>query len=284
MVAYAYDDASQLTGLTYTLGSTTLGTLTYTYDSTGNRTAVGGTWARTNLPAALNSATYDAANQIVTWGSQSFTHDLNGSLTNDGTRTYTWNARNQLSTLSGAVSASFQYDGMGRRRRKTIASASTGFLHDGLNAVQESTSGTPSANIVAGLGLDEWFARVDGAGTSYFLGDALGSTLALADGAGAVQTAYTYEPFGGFSTSGASTSNPSAFTGREADGTGLYFYRARYYHPQLQRFASEDPLRDRSSGTDNIRFELTGTRGARCRLPQSSADSRRTGQTTLRGS
>jgi RHS repeat-associated protein len=140
------------------------------------------------------------------------------------------------------VSASFQYDGLGRRRAKTIASASTGFLYDGLNAVQELTSGTPSADIVAGLGLDEWLARADGGGTSYFLTDALGSTMALADGTGAVQTGYTYEPFGGFSTSGAGTSNPSAFTGREADGSGLSFYRARYYHPQLQRFVSEDPL------------------------------------------
>jgi RHS repeat-associated protein len=70
----------------------------------------------------------------------------------------------------------------------------------------------------------------------------LGSTLALADGAGAVQTTYTYEPSGEFTTSGAGTSNPSAFTGREADGTGLSFYRARYYHPELQHFVSEDPL------------------------------------------
>jgi RHS repeat-associated protein len=241
-VAYAYDAASQLTGLTYTLGMTTLGTLTYSYDLAGNRTAVGGTWARTNLPSALSAATYDAANQIATWGSTSFSYDANGSLTNDGAKTYTWNARNQLSGLSGGASASFQYDGLGRRRAKTIASASTGFLYDGLNAVQELSSGTPSANIVAGLGLDEWFARTDGGGTSYFLGDALGSTMALADGSGSVQTAYTYEPFGGFSTSGAGTNNPSAFTGREADGTGLSFYRARYYHPQLQRFVSEDPL------------------------------------------
>ncbi len=34
--------------------------------------------------------------------------------------------------------------------------------------------------------------------------------------------------------------NPTAFTGREADATGLY-YRARYYDPQAQRFLSEDP-------------------------------------------
>jgi RHS repeat-associated protein len=29
---------------------------------------------------------------------------------------------------------------------------------------------------------------------------------------------------------------------KRADGTGLYYYRARYYHPQLQRFISEDPI------------------------------------------
>ena len=32
------------------------------------------------------------------------------------------------------------------------------------------------------------------------------------------------------------------FTGRENDGTGLYFYRARYYSPTFQRFVSQDPI------------------------------------------
>jgi RHS repeat-associated protein len=32
------------------------------------------------------------------------------------------------------------------------------------------------------------------------------------------------------------------FTAREDDGTGLYYYRARYYQPALSRFMSEDPL------------------------------------------
>jgi YD repeat-containing protein len=40
---YAYDAASRLTGLTYKLGSTPLGTLTYVYDANGNRTILGGT-------------------------------------------------------------------------------------------------------------------------------------------------------------------------------------------------------------------------------------------------
>jgi RHS repeat-associated protein len=29
---------------------------------------------------------------------------------------------------------------------------------------------------------------------------------------------------------------------RENDGTGLYYYRARYYSPELQRFISQDPI------------------------------------------
>ena len=36
--------------------------------------------------------------------------------------------------------------------------------------------------------------------------------------------------------------NPFQYTGRENDGTGLYYYRARYYSPELQRFISEDPI------------------------------------------
>jgi RHS repeat-associated protein len=75
------------------------------------------------------------------------------------------------------------------------------------------------------------------------LADALGSTLALTDPTGATKTQYTYEPFGMVTASGESSANPTAFTGREADGTGLYSYRARYYDPATQRFASEDPLR-----------------------------------------
>ncbi|MGH7798559.1 MAG: RHS repeat-associated core domain-containing protein [Candidatus Binatia bacterium] len=65
--------------------------------------------------------------------------------------------------------------------------------------------------------------------------------MALTDPAGAVQTEYTYEPFGKTAATGVSSSNPFQYTGRENDGTGLYYHRMRYYSPQLQRFVSEDP-------------------------------------------
>ncbi len=79
-------------------------------------------------------------------------------------------------------------------------------------------------------------------GVRNFLTDALGSTVALADGSAAIQTEYSYEPFGGTTTSGGGTGNTFAFTGRESDSTGLHYYRARHYDAGLQRFVSEDPL------------------------------------------
>ena len=55
------------------------------------------------------------------------------------------------------------------------------------------------------------------------------------------QTSYTYDPFGNPSSTGTSSSNTQQYTGRETDGTGLQYNRARYYSPTLQRFISEDP-------------------------------------------
>jgi YD repeat-containing protein len=216
VVEYGHDDDSRLTGLTYKQGSTTLGNLTYTYDAAGQRTTAGGTWARTNLPAVLASATYDDANQIATWSATSFTYDPNGNLTSDGVRTYTWDVRNQLASLTGPVSATFAYDAMGRRRSKWIGSTTTAFLYDGSNPVQELSGGSVVANLLSSLDLDEYFTRTDSAGVRNLLTDALGSSVALTDGSAAVQTEYTYEPFGATSTAGASSGNAIAFTGREA--------------------------------------------------------------------
>jgi len=169
--------------------------------------------------------------------------DLNGNLASDGLTSYTWNARNQLVGLSGGTTATFAYDALGRRRSKTVGGTTTNFLYDGENAVQELTSGgTPTANMLTGVGLDQTFTRTDASGTSTLLIDALGSALALADTSGAVQTQYTFDPFGTTVASGAASSNSFQFTGRENEGTGLYYYRARYYAPAPGRFTSEDPI------------------------------------------
>jgi RHS repeat-associated protein len=66
--------------------------------------------------------------------------------------------------------------------------------------------------------------------------------VALGDGTGTLQTQYTYEPFGVVSQTGAASTSSYKYTGREDDGSGLLYYRARYYQPRLQRFISEDPI------------------------------------------
>jgi RHS repeat-associated protein len=239
---YEYDAASQLTGIVYQAGSTVLGDLNYEYDNAGRRTVIEGSLARIALPQTLTSATHDDANRLTQNGAATLTYDANGNLTNDGVNTYTWDARDQLASTSGAsLSATFSYDAFGRRSGKTINGETTEFLYDGLNAVQEKTGGVPSANLLVG-GVDEVFTRADGTGAQTLLRDGLDSTLALVDSSGSVLTEYTYEPFGNTTTSGTTSSNPSQYTGRENDGTGLYYYRARYYSPTLQRFISEDPI------------------------------------------
>ena len=112
---------------------------------------------------------------------------------------------------------------------------------------EQSGNGTPTANLVTG-GIDETFTRTDASGARSLLVNPLGSTLELANPSGALQTHYTAEPFGGMGVSGAADLNTQQFTGRESDGTGLYFYRARYYSPSLQRFLTEDPI-EFSAGT-----------------------------------
>jgi RHS repeat-associated protein len=71
-----------------------------------------------------------------------------------------------------------------------------------------------------------------------------------------VQTEYTYDAFGKTTFTGASNDNPYQYTGRENDGTGLYYYRARYYHPELQRFISEDPILH--AGNPDVPYMLPG--------------------------
>jgi len=239
---YGYDQDSELTGLTYKSGSTTLGNLTYSYDLDGRRTSIGGTYARTGLPAAVSSASYNQDNQLTQWGSSALTYDLDGNLTNDSTNTYTWNARNQLASINSGTTASFQYDAFSRRQTKTIFGTSTSFLYDAINPVQELAGEAVSANLVTSLAVDEILSRADSAGARYFLADGLRGTLALTDSSGAAQTQYTYEPFGSTTVSGESTGNSFQFTGRENDSGSIYFYRARYYAGQLARFVDEDPI------------------------------------------
>jgi RHS repeat-associated protein len=240
---YFYDVASRITEIVYKNTAGTLGNLTYQYDSAGNRKGVGGTFAQIVLPNPVVSANYDAANRQLQFGDNTMAYDLAGNLTSiassSGLTTLSWDARQRLSGLTapGAV-AEFRYDPLGRRTSKQINGQLTQNFHDELTELSANSNSNTSV-FLSGLGIDEPWSRNS---TEFYLADALGTVIGLTDASGALNNRYNYEPFGKTSVQGAS-SNTFQFAGRENDGTGLYYYRARYYSAALQRFVSEDPLR-----------------------------------------
>lgn len=241
--SYAYDVASRLTNITHNGPSGIIEALTYTYDAAGNRFSAN----RVNgiaslLPSAVASASYDAGNEQTQFAGASLTYDANGNLTNDGVNTYVWDARNRLVGISGGMTASFNYDPLGRRTSKTINSAALQFLYDGNDIAIEIGGGGISGSYIRSSIVDEPFIRQTDTGSEHYHIDALGTSLALSDVQGISAITYAYEPFGKTTASGTSL-NALQYTGREHDVSELYFYRNRYFSTKLGRFLSEDPLK-----------------------------------------
>jgi RHS repeat-associated protein len=123
-----------------------------------------------------------------------------------------------------------------------VSGSTRALLYDEVNLVQELSGGTPSINYLTGANIDETFTATTGAGSQNYMTDIVGSTVALASSAGAIQTGYSYDAYGNVTSTGSTSSNKLQYTGRDNDGTGLYYYRARYYSPQWGRFISGDPI------------------------------------------
>jgi RHS repeat-associated protein len=234
-VSYGYDSDSRLTSMTYQSGTNTLGNLGYGYDQAGRRTQVSGSFARIGLPQPITSASYDVANELINWNGLTIPYDANGNMLSDGVNVFTFDARNQAASINGI---NLQYDAFGRRTQNLLGA---GFLYDGANAIETLSGATVTSHMLTGE-IDEVFSRTDSSGSLVQLTDALGSTIALVDSTGNIQTSYTYDPFGGTSITGLIGTNVFEYTGRENEGNGLYYYRARYYSPQFGRFISEDPI------------------------------------------
>jgi RHS repeat-associated protein len=233
---YSYDDADELTGISYDNGATHVGDLSYSYDAAGRRVGQSGSLANLLMPSTVPTATYDAANRLTSWGSTSLTYDNDGNLTGLGAATFTWDARNQLVATSDG-GGGFSYDAIGRRTSRILSGTTTSYVHDGYNPT------TVSGNfLLQGSALDELYAQISSSGTTTLLSDALGTTVALTDGTGTINSSYSYAPYGTASRSGTQDTS-FQFTGRENDlDTGLYYYRSRYYSPVIARFISEDPI------------------------------------------
>ena len=184
--------------------------------------------------------------------SRSFTYDENGNMesrTDAGvTTTYEWDAEDRLLAVKrGAVTlATYTYDGEGRRRTKQAGGIGTTYIWDRQMVLEERSTFLPNRRHISGLALDQHLAHVENGNPTYYLSDHLGSIVRTTNASGATTLVRSYDPWGR-PTEGASASG-HAYTGREWDAqVGLYYYRARYYDPELGRFLSPDPL-----GSDSL--------------------------------
>jgi RHS repeat-associated protein len=276
---YAYDSMSRLTTLAASRGTTPITSFGYTYDEVGNRThkstlgtaedysydplyrltqvvrgsATTETYSYDGVGNRLASAsapvwTYNTQNQLVSQGVTAYTYDANGNLAQKVepgvTWAYTWNAANQLTsvTRNGIVSPVFLYDPLGRRVKKAATASPTQFTYDGQDILIESRTSTDILMWIHGPGIDEPLASQNQApgftdNWKYRHLDGLGSLVTTVK-SGAIISTVDYDAFGN-----GGTVTGYGFTGREFDPeTGLLYYRARYYDPKAGRFLSEDPI------------------------------------------
>ena len=234
---FSYDPLYELTQVAQS-GTTTE---TYSYDAVGNRlTSLG-----------VSSYTYNSSNELASQPGVTYTYDANGNVTSkataNGTTTYRWDYENRLAgmTLPGSGGTlAFKYDPFGRRVYLSSSAGTNMFVYDGQNMVTRLYGGgTVLARYTQGLGIDEPLAEYLSGTPYYYEADGLGSVTSLSNASGAVANTYGYDSFGRLTTSTGTVSNWFRYTGREYDtATGLYYYRARYYDPQVGRFLSEDPI------------------------------------------
>jgi RHS repeat-associated protein len=146
-----------------------------------------------------------------------------------------WDAENRLSSVSGAVSASFVYDGDGRRVKATVSGVTSYYVGD----YYEVAGGVVKKYYSAG---GQRIAVRSGGVLHWLLADHLGGTAHTLSGAtetGEVR----YKAFGVTRFTSGTTPTSYRFTGqREEVSLGLYYYNARWYDPALGHFVQPDSM------------------------------------------
>jgi RHS repeat-associated protein len=215
---------------------TQTGQRTYTYDATGNPTDLG--------------AVVGANNRLTSYDGWTLGYDAEGNLTSKskvGTSyVYTWNGVGQLVgvALNGTTVATYAYDGFGQRVYKVTPSGAQHFVYQGGNLLlAANAAGVVTDEYMYYPGIDAPLGVRRGTTQYYYATDHLGSVLALTDVSGTIVNQYRYTPFGAAELVSETVPNALRYAAREWDpDAGLYYNRARWYDPQIQRFASQDPI------------------------------------------
>jgi RHS repeat-associated protein len=214
----------------------------FTYDTAGNRL----------IDLTHTNYQYNELNQLTEDDSCTYAYDADGNMTEKVSKStgdtthFVWDIENRLLEVRkpGTI-ARYSYDALGRRMNKEVNGVAKQFRYDGQNLILEmNANDSILANYTFGLGVDDPRMMNRTSKKYYYTKDGLGSVSALTDSTGSIVHEYKYSVFGEIAEETRdSVENPFSFTAREMDKeTGLMYYRARYYDPQLGRFLSEDPI------------------------------------------
>jgi hypothetical protein len=215
------------------------------------------------------NVSYDHGNNAASRNPPLVQQRGNGNIARDGTLVYQYDALNRLIyvlTPSGEQIVEYFYDALNRRVYKLVGpdeDAGAIYYYDGVQCVEEGDISDSSL-----MRQFAWWQYVDelirmttyetlgvqnlAPGSYYPLSDLLYRSVALTDGSGNIVEAYDTDAYGNtiiFTAAGsggnwfANDATQSAysvceyiFTGRQYDPeTGNYYFRARYYHPELEK-------------------------------------------------
>ncbi|MVO86417.1 RHS repeat protein [Streptomyces sp. p1417] len=241
--SYTYDSAGRFSYAKEEKGSTLTSSWQYCYDQAGNLTSQGveegcprGTTYTVNDAQEITAKNGDSTN----WSYDASGNETAAASTPEGTRTKeTWSDFSQLTSLTvGGKTYDGQYGSTDQSERVRLGDT---FFHNGpLGLSAKSTAGVDTGfNREPGGTLN---SMTTGGKAYYYLTDALGSVVALADESGTRVNSYSYSPRG-VERAGTSekVSQPYRFAGGYQDPTGLYHFAARYYDPNIGRFTQPDP-------------------------------------------
>jgi RHS repeat-associated protein len=188
-------------------------------------------------------------NQLTSAGATALGYDGRGNLTSSGSDIYTYTSENRLATAPGG--ATLTYDPTGRLSRVVKGASDTKFEHLGPRLIIERNgAGTILRRYVHGPGDDEPVVWYEGANLStrrFLHTDERGSVIAVTNAAGTSIATNKYDEYGipqsSVGTLAPGTSGRFMYTGQAwIPEVGLYYYKARFYSPQLGRFMQTDPI------------------------------------------
>ncbi|WP_435807822.1 RHS repeat-associated core domain-containing protein [Streptomyces parvulus] len=240
---YTYDSAGRFSYAREDQGTTLKASWQYCYDQAGNLTSQGvdpgcprGTTYTVNDAQQITAKNGSTAN----WSYDKLGNETAAASTPEGTRTgEQWSDYSQMTSITvGAKTYAGQYGSTDQSERIKLGDT---FFHNGpLGLSAKTTAGVDMGfNREPGGTLN---SMTTGGKSYYYLTDALGSVVALADETGTKVNTYAYSPRGvQRSTTSEQVPQPYRFAGGYQDPTGLYHYEARYYDPNIGRFTSPDP-------------------------------------------